>query len=285
MYSLTLENESMNRVELTHNVNYSIIEIDGLYPPSSTINTSEISLYDGARFTSSKVDMRQLEIQIAIERDAERNRIALYRVIKTKKYIKIYYQNGVRDVYIEGYISDMNIDYFANKQTVTISILCPEPYFKDAQEIIDGISSIIDNFTFPFAITATEKIPLGYYDDILELNAINEGDVACGMIIEILASGEVINPAIFNRETTEFIRLKTMLQRGDVVYINTAQGQKSVQLLRAGKYINLFNSIDQGSTWLQLEPGDNVFTYQADGESSVTYMEVRFIHQHLYEGV
>ena len=284
MYNLSLENEFGNSIELTHNLNYSIDEIDGLYPPSATINTSEISLYDGARFTSSKMNTRQLDIRIAIERDAEANRIALYNVIKSKKYIKVSYANGVRDVYIEGYVSDMNIDYFANKQTVTISILCPQPYFKDAQEIIENVQSIIDDFIFPFAITATEKKPIGHYDDNVEINIQNTGDVEGGMVIEIRAIGQVVNPTIFNRETRESFGLNFTMNSGDVIYINTNQGNKSAQLLRGGEYINVFNYIKQNSTWLQLTPGDNVFTYQADDESA-SYMEVSFSHQHLYEGV
>lgn len=284
MYSLFLENRSGESIELTHNTNYSIDEIDGLYPPSSTINTSEVSLYDGAKFNSSKVNMRQLEIRIVIERDAEANRIALYQVVKTKQYIKMIYKNNSRDVYVEGYVSDVNIDYFANKQTVSVSIVCPEPYFKDAQEIISTISAIIADFIFPFAITATDKKPIGHYDDVLELNVINTGDVESGLTIEIRATGNVINPTIFNRETTEFFGLNITLQEGDVVTITTTRGNKQVDLLRSGQHLNIFNNIEQGSTWLQLTPGDNVFTYQADSESTA-YMNIRIIHQHLYEGV
>lgn len=284
MFSLSLENRNGDTVSLTGSRDYSIMEIDGLYPPSANIVTSEVALYDGARFNSSKVNTRQLEISLAIERNAEENRIALYKVVKTKQYIRMNYENGARDVYIEGYVSDMNIDYFAMKQTATISILCPEPYFRQAQEIIDSIQSVVSNFHWPCNITAEDPIPFSYYEDITELNVINEGDVAAGMTIEIRALGEVTNPAILNRDTGEFFRLYTTLEAGDVVYIDTKRGEKSVRLWSDGEYTNIFNSIAQGSTWLQLEPGDNVFRYEADGISA-QYMEVRFVHQHLYEGV
>lgn len=284
MFSLWLENRRGDSIELTHNNNYMITDIDGLYPPSASIVTSEVSLYDGSKFNTSKVDERQIDISIAITHNAEENRIALYKVIKSKQYIKMSYKNGSRDVYIEGYVSDMNIDYFANPQTVSISILCPEPYFKEAQEIVNGINATVNNFHFPCSITAEDKKPFSYYEEKLEVNITNEGDIESGMTIEIHASGQVDNPAILNRETREYFRLATSLQQGDTLYINTQKGKKSVQVFRDGEYVNLFNYVAEGSTWLQLQPGDNLFTYEADNES-VVYMDINFVHEQLYEGV
>ena len=284
MYNLSLKNERGDEIKLTGNVNYSITDISGLHPASATISTSELSMYDGSTFNSAKINEKQIDINVAIECDAERNRIALYKVIKVKRYIKILYSNGTRDVFIEGYVSDMQIDFFAMKQTVTISILCPDPYFKDAQEIIDDIAATVGAFHFPFGITATDKKPLSYRDKTAQINVINEGDVETGMIIEIHASGSVINPAIYNRETGEFVKVETTLQSGDTLYINTIRRQKSVRILRAGEFINVFNDFSRDSTWLQLEPGDNVFVYEGDSGSSI-YMSVRFVHQHLFEGV
>lgn len=284
MYKLSLKNAKGDEIKLTGNLNYSITDISGLHPASATIATSELAMYDGSTFNSSKVNEKQIDINVAIECDAEKNRIALYKVIKVKQYIKLLYENDTRDVFIEGYVSDMQIDFFSIKQTATISILCLDPYFKDAQEIIDDISATMNAFHFPFAITATDKKPLSYRDNSAQINVINNGDVETGMIIEIHASGNAINPAIYNRETGEFFKMETTLQSGDTLYINTIRKQKSARVLRSGEFINLFNYISKESTWLQLEPGDNVFIYEGDSGSSI-YMSVRFVHQQLFEGV
>lgn len=284
MFDLVLENEKGQQIKLTNNNDYAITDMDGLNPPSASIVTSETSLFDGAKFVSSKTETRQLDIAIAIQRNAEENRIALYNVVRTKQYIKVSYKNGRRDVFIEGYVSDFNIDYFAQMQEATISILCPEPYFKDAEEIIAGVNLIIAKFTFPFAIEATKKVTLGEYEEVLEANVVNDGDVESGMVIEIHANGEVKNPVIYNRETTEFFGLDIELEQGDSVYINTTVGQKSVQLFRDAEYINIFNYIKQYSTWLQLAQGDNIFTYEAD-EDTTSNMDVTFTYRHLYQGV
>lgn len=284
MYSLILENQLGNRIELTHSTEYSILDIQGLNPPSATINTSDVSLFDGAKFNSAKVNMRSINISIAINKEAEKNRIELFKVARTKQPIRLYYANGRRDVYVEGYVESFEIDYFAMKQSAAISILCPEPYFKAANELIEEVNLIIGAFHFPFAIEKEAPMPFSYYGEIFEINVENVGDIACGISIEIHASGQVTNPKIFNRETREFFGLTFVMKEGDVAYINTQKGKKEVKLLREGKYINIFNSIAKGSTWLQLETGDNVLTYEGDG-SSTDYMAVRFIHHPLYEGV
>lgn len=286
MYSLILENDKKQKVELTHNVEYSVLEIQGLNPPSATINTSETALFDGGRFVSSKVDMRSINISIGINRNAESNRLALYKIVKPKQHITLYYKNGQRDVYIEGYVESIEVDYFGMKQTVEISILCPEPYFKNAEQMIEEVTVIIGAFHFPFAIEATVPIPFSYYDyeQIGEINIYNVGEVACGMTVEIYVNGTVTNPQIFNRETREFFGINYTFQLGDVVYITTQRGSKTVRLLRDGEYINLFNYIVKNSKWLQLEVGDNIFTYDAD-ESTEENMIVRFIYSPLYGGV
>lgn len=284
MYKLILENQYGNSIEITHNRNYAIYEISGLHPPNAIISTDSLAIYDGEKFTSSKADKRTINIQFGITKNAETNRIALYKIIKTKQYIRLNYKNGIRDIFIEGYVESMIIDYHVVPQLVTVSILCPKPYFNDATELISEMSALVKKFTFPFAIEKDKKIPFGYIEDVTEINVINNGDIQTNMIIKIQSSGEVINPTIFNRETGEFFRLNYTMQTGDVITIDTNQGQKSVSLYRSGENINIFNSISLDSTWLSLSPGDNIMIYDADNETRRN-MLVRFLYRYQYEGV
>lgn len=283
MYKLSLENQYGNSIELTNNRNYAIFEISGLHPPNAIISTDSLAVYDGEKFTSSKADKRTINIQFGITKNAETNRIALYKIIKTKQYIRLNYKNNIRDIFIEGYVESMIIDYHAVPQLVTVSILCPRPYFNDATELISEMSALVKKFTFPFAIEKANKIPFGYIEDVSEINVINNGDIQTNMIIKIQSSGEVINPTIFNRETGDFFRLNFTMQTGDVITIDTNQGQKSVNLYRSGEDINIFNSISRDSTWLSLAPGDNIMIYDADNETRRN-MLVRFLYRYQYEG-
>ena len=85
-------------------------------------------------------------------------------------------------------------------------------------------------------------------------------------------------------ETQEYFRIETATDPGDLITINTNQGEKSVTLLREGEEINIFNDIYEGSTWLTLPVGGAVFSYSVF-EGDDTSIEVTIKHYDLYEGV
>lgn len=286
MFSLILENANGDQLTFGAGSPYTISEINGLNPPSATINTSQIALIDGAKYNSAKLDMRQLNIAFAIETDAAANRVAMYNVLKSKQWIRMYYSGDVRDVYIDGYIQSIDITYFAMKQIVTVAILCPSPYFKNAQEIVNQLSNIINTFYFPFAITAAAPIPISYFSNDVGITVENDGDVECGMVIQLYAREMLSNPKIYNYVTQDYFGLTINMQPADLITIDTRQGQKSVTLLRNAIQTNIFNNIMQGSTWLQLEANGSTFTYEVDeiaGDASD--LKVTFTHNNLYEGV
>lgn len=282
MFEVMVENKKGNKISFVQNENYAITKITGLGSPDAAINTVNVGSFDGERFNSSKLEMRNIVMTIAILGDIETNRIALYKVFKAKDWIRFKYKNGSRDVFIDGYIESAPIDLFSEQQEIQVSILCPDPYFKNAEEIIEDMKLIISNFYFPFAI-GDEGQTLSQYDELLEKVIINEGDVEKGMVIELQATGEVKNPKIFNRDTTEFFGLNITMQEGDLITVSTIKGSKTVSLLRNGVVSNIFNNIMKDITWLQLEPGDNVFTYEAS--EGAEYLNILFRHTDNYEGV
>lgn len=282
MFEVEVENKKGNKISFVQNEDYAITKITGLGSPDAAINTVNVGSFDGERFNSSKLKMRNIVMTIAISGDIETNRIALYKVFRSKDWIRFKYKNGSRNVYIDGYIESAPIDLFSERQEVQISILCPDPYFKNAEEIIEDMSLVISMFYFPFAIGDAGQT-ISQYDEVLEKVITNEGDVEKGMIIELQAAGEVKNPKIFNRDTTDFFGLNITMQKGDVITVSTIKGSKTVYLLRNGVVSNIFNNIMKDITWLQLEPGDNVFTYEAS--EGADYLNIIFRHTDNYEGV
>lgn len=283
MLNLILENKQGNTLELSQKNGFAIVDVQGLHPSDATINTSEMALIDGGKFNSSKVNMRTLDISFYIEFDAAKKRLELFKVVKTKQYIKVRYIGDYRDVYIEGYVETCPIDYFGQKQMVTVSILCPSPYFKEAQVMVNELTSILKMFRFPFAITEAEQIPVSSIDIISSVNVENKGDVETGLIIELYGRNTVVNPKIFDYLTGEFIGLNFTIETGDLVTIDTRKGEKSVKLLRNGENTNIFNTIMKGSKWLQLSSNGGVYT--ADVESGQNNLMVTIKHYDLFEGV
>lgn len=284
MFDLILDNITGDQLTFGLNTPFTITEIQGLNPPSATINTSQVALMDGAMFNSSKANMRQLQVAFAIEYDAAKNRQEVFKVLKSKQYVKMTYIGQYRQVFIEGYIQSIDITYFEMKQIVTCSILCPSPYFKEAQEIVNQLQSIVAGFKFPFASTEEPQLVFSYISNELGITIPNDGDIECGMIIELYAREAISNPTIYNYITREFIGLNIDMQQADLITIDTRQGQKSATLLRNGIETNIFNNVIQGSTWLQLEANGSTFVYEVD-TGSASGLNVTFKHNNLYEGV
>ena len=284
MFELILENKAGDQLTFGMDSPFTITNIDGLNPPSSTINMSQVALIDGAKFNSSKMNVRLLNIAFAIEYDAAKNRIEVFKVLKSKQYVKVIYKGQYRNVYIEGYIESMPITYFDMKQIVTVSIICPSPYFMAAQEIVNNMRNIISTFHFPFASEATPELVFGYINNDVDIRIDNDGDVECGMIIELYARDSVSDPKVYDYVSQQYIGVVVDMQTADLITIDTRKGHLSATLLRNGVVTNLFNNIMQGSTWLQLPANGGSYVYEVS-EGSTAELNVSFHHTNLYEGV
>ena len=136
MFEFRLENEAGNVVNINDESRYVVLSCSGLNPPSASIFTAKSPNRKGSKHKGSSLDERNMIITIKLLGDIEANRIALYDWVSTENYVKIYYKNGKRDVYIEGYVQDCPIDFFTESEVVSVAIVCPDPYFKDLQEIL-----------------------------------------------------------------------------------------------------------------------------------------------------
>ena len=284
MFELILENAAGDQLTFGMNSPFTVTDIQGLNPPPSSINTSQLALIDGAKFNSSKMNMRTLNVAFAIETDAAKNRIEVFKVLKSKQYVKMHYKGQYRQVFIEGYIESIDITYFEMKQIVICAIICPSPYFKEAQMIVDDMRRIISVFHFPFSSTADPQLVFSYINPDLWIIIKNDGDIECGMLIVMYAKAAVSNPKIFNYISKEFIGLNIEMQPADQITIDTRQGQKTATLLRNAVETNIFNSVMQGSTWLQLPANGGTFVYEV-GTGEPSDLDVSFKHYNLYEGV
>ena len=282
MYELIAQNKYGEQLKMTNNPRYVITDVDGLYPPEGTINTTQVANTDGSVFNSSRINDRVITITMAINAPAEANRILLYRYFKTKYPVRLYYKNGTRDVYIDGYVSKFSVEYFEKKQTAQIEITCPMALFRATKESSTEFSNIENMFTFPFAIEEA-GVPFSYIALGEQKTIINGGDVETGVVIRLNALGTVKNPKIYNVDTIDRMILNVTMQAGDEITINTRKKEKSITLLRDGVTTNIVGRLEAGSTWFTLLPGDNVFTYEA-GELPEN-LQCTFIINNQFEGV
>lgn len=286
MFVCKIENTRNDLLTLTQNESeFQVYKIDGLNPPKAQINTMQIAGLDGGRYNSSVLGMRNVVIFIKLNGDVEANRIRLYSFFRSKEWCKFYYKNGKRDVYIEGYVETVEVDPFTDNEIMEVSIVCPNPYFKAVQEIVDDISKALAAFEFPFAIDIGDPIPFSSIDTSRITNVFNDSESDTGVIIEI----EVVNSCnriqIRNVSTGDNFIINYPFVADDKIIINTNKGEKSVRLIRNATTSNLFVSMLRGSVFFQLTVGDNYFSYLVDNGTNDEAIQVRFKHYNLYGGV
>ena len=282
MFTLIVENSRGERLNLTESKNYDLLRVDGLTPPTAAISTAVVGTMDGEKFNSARLNIRNPVLTIRPHNPVEENRINLYRWFSPKHNVKLYYSNGQRDVFTQGYVESVTGSLFDNPQTFQISIICPDAYLYNRSEIVQDASYAAALFEFPFAVPE-EGVELSMYDNIDTVVVINDSDSETGVTIQLRASGDVVNPKIYQRDTLESFGLNITMQAGDVIEINTRRRSKGVKLYRDGNETNIINYIDKNVVWFQLLPGDNQFTYTADsGDFSLA---ATFVYNPRYEGV
>ena len=282
MYECKVKNHKGEVLNLSTSSKYTLYKITGLQPPANAVNTSNNATSDGVTVNSVRVDKRNIVLYIALEGDVETNRINLYKYFPAKQTVTIYFKNGSRDVYIKGTVELIECDYFAKKQIAQISVICPQPYFKAVNDIVSYFSDVSSLFEFPFSI-GEAGVELSAITNNVRKSIINSGDVPSGLVIELYAIGTVVNPIIYDVLKRTHIKLTCTMEADDHIIINTNHAEKSITLIRAGEPTNIMGYLYPTSSWLTLESGDNVFTY--DCESGNSNLQLTFSSSVLYGGV
>ena len=282
MFEIILENRNGSQLSFGADSPFQIKEFQGFNPPKATISTNETAFMDGVKYNSSKLQARTINIAFVINRDPEQSRKEAFLVIQPKKYIKVYFKSDTLDTFTEGYVESLDVSYFAKKQTLTVSILCPYPYLKSREEVSNEMSSVTPMFHFPFP--TSDALVFGVIDTLASYDIDNNGNAETGLTFELYARGAVSDPKIIDYVTGEYIELDFDMQAGDVITITTDPGNKKIILLRDGVKTNIFNSLTAQSTWLTLPIGGSTYVYTT-GSGNLTNLVVTIKHYDLFEGV
>ena len=287
MFTARIENSNGELLTLTgYEPAYQVIYILGLNPPSAQLNLSTMVGLDGAKFNSSKLNTRNIVLTVRINGNVEQNRLNLYKYFPTKEPVKFYYQNDTLDVYIEGYVENVECDYFVNGEMAQISIVCPQPYFKSIDEIIADSSNTFAKFHFPFSINIDEPVVISTIDDNESIVINNASESSTGALINVDVKETINSIEIKNTTTGDDMTLNYAFQSGDLIVINTNKGSKSIVLIRGGVSYNLFAAMRQGSEFIQLRQGENVIDYTCDGGSTHDEaVTITFRYSLCYRGV
>ena len=257
MLKISAKNAAGQTLNLTGNSAYIVTSVRGVNPPNANINTSELATMDGAMFNSAFLQTRNIVITVYPVGSVESARTNLYNYFRTKKYVKLFLETASRAVWIDGYVENIDTDLYTNKENLQISIICPDPWFKDqttSQTTLNGSTTVS-----------------------------NPSDDEIGVAVEVTLSGAAEGFSLTNATNSQTFGVNYTFQSGDKLLINTRRGEKSVSLVRSGVTTNLMNSLIMNSKWIQLEIGNNTLSFTAT--SGAANMTTKVTVQSIYEGI
>lgn len=228
-------------------------EIDGLDPVKATIVSSSFPNSNGEVYLSSKREARDIKLRLSLDPDYiseeprdVRNRLYQFFMPKTFVDLKFIDSNGL-DVDISGMVESFEAPLFVQEPAADISIRCFD-------------SDFVDNTVVSFNGNTVSNT----LDSTIEY----EGTVDTGMYFQLSVNRAIDEFTLYNTAPDGQLRQMDFswpLLSGDVIKINSVQGDKYVKLTRAGVDISLLYATTPQSSWIDLQPGSNLFRAYATG--------------------
>lgn len=267
---------------------FVITNVDGMTAAATDISSVVIGGIDGDFINNIQAQPRGIIFDLRIKQgvNVEYAKRAVLEIVKLKQTCSLQWTQNNKTLTIKGVVDTVTMPRWNNEVTMQISIHCGQPFWEDLNEILAEISEAknlhyftdIEGDMLYFPETG---IPLGEYDLSRTRKFFNAGDVAVGMIIEVLAVDTVTNPIIYDQNGNFFglgYGSKSLtMYAGDKLIINTKTGEKSVTL----NGVSQLDKIKPQSTWLQFAAGENEFSINSD-DSSVENMIFSLIYRQRY---
>lgn len=247
---------------------------------------------DGATLINSYVLPRSMEItgqmqahttvQMQILRDK------LQSIFAPQKELTVtHYYGGVNRVIKAVTEKSPKFEFtdVAPVQQYTVSLLAMDPYWQDQTETLIAVANVVGDFHFPLVIPKNKGVHFGVKSSSLIAKVYNKSSIKIGMEITFIAGGTVKNPQLFDVNKRTFIKLLCVMEAGEKIVITTGQ-DNTVTRIKNGiseDYIGKIDLAGEGNTFLELDPGDNLFRYAADEGESLLETKIRFYNK--YPGV
>ncbi|MEF2247751.1 phage tail family protein [Paenibacillus sp. IITD108] len=245
---------------------FLLSQIDGLGAVTAELHKTRSPFQDGSSISRVQIPDRPITLQGAIIASSQEElyelRRFMSRVLNPKLGGRLIYTNDYRSYGAEAIADDGPVwgERHVYNQMFTVSLICPLPFLLDVYEQSEVITTWLGGISFRlvlptrFAMRGPKRI-----------NVINNGDVETPIRIEF--RGPASNPIVTNETTGEYIQVNRILTRNDTLVITTEFGNKRVEIVDDnGGRTNVLNWISLGSSFWQLQLGDNIVSYASDDE-------------------
>ena len=284
------KNEDDVQIEFSYedDAEFFLISCDGIYSVSNNVVTSENTMTDGSTYQGSTTKQRNIVITAEFDSDYQSRRDFLYKSFKPKSPGTFYYEENAEQRQIDYIVENIDIDEKGVCRNAVISLICPDPFFKDPADTTVTMAGWEPRFEFIHEFT-DELEEFGVR--VAELVKNIENDSAADYIgIEVImeAIGAVRNPALYHAQQEIHIKIGTPefpfdMETGDVVRITTGTNEKNIYLIKDGETKKINEYLDEESEFIQLVHGSNTFIYDAD--QGVDYLNVTIMYRFRYLGV
>lgn len=261
---------------LTNNSKFKLSNVDGITLAEVDISSTTVSGMDGDFVTAKTTQPRSIVLDISIETaDVETVKRYIMQYIKPKQTATLRMTQNDRVTQINGIVESIEMPRFSNAVTMQVSLYCSQPYWEDVDSTVTEITEVLDMHYFTdepddMLYFIDDGIVMGEYDANRTKTIVNDGDVSVGMDIHIIALGGVTNPVLY-KSNGEYIGADVTMETNDEIIIKTGKGEKSITM--NGE--NIMSKLRRGSTWLQLDTGDEDYTIDSeDGTESNMYFNI-----------
>ena len=264
MNNLIFQNPAIGEIDLINDSSVRLTSIRGV-SAVGVINTQSVTGMDGSTVNTAVVPERQMIVEFYIRAgvDAEQAMHDMYRIFAVKSSGTMTFIGRLGSSMIDYVVQSIEIPPNAQTLRGSITLICPNPYFRamDGETAMIAGSQSLFKFKYHFPNTSfyiSKRISSLY------ATVYNDGEADTGCTITFKANAEVVNPALINVATREEARLNLTMAGGDIVKITTEKGKKKILLTHAGIESNIFNRMVYPFTFFQLAQGQNTFKYEAD---------------------
>ena len=289
---LTLINKNNQVLDLLNNRDKFILSAaEGLHGIETDIAENETPYTDGSTVESVRALPRGIELVFTLRGNVKASIDYFTSIVKSKQFVTLREIEGERDITIKGVATIPPYSRMLQTCKITLSIYCGQPYWEDIENIVETISEQINFLCFPQDGQHFTEYgrPFGAIDTDLTKTFENKSDTAVGMLINLVALGEVENPRIScstGEQNGWYMQLNLTLQADDVLEISTVKGNKYITINGLDTYNGepILNYLEwQGDEWLQLETGANTFSVTTEYGETNSNLYFNLIYKGRYE--
>lgn len=278
-----------------------ISNIEGLGSGECNINLTEYGSIDGAIHNSSRKPSRNIVIDIIFKGNPtiEDSRQLSYKYFSLKSLITLEFITDNNYVSISGFVESNEPNIFDKQEGTSISILCPNPYFRKKPHIEKrSFNDCYPLFEFPFSNESLDQplIEFSEWKNKEEQRIDYEGNTKTGILMSFYPSGTFKTLNLSNGTSGERLLIDGakieniiggQIADGDWFVLSTIDGKKSLTYYKTnGQVYNVLNAIDfMNSEWVRLYPGTNTLFCSFEPSSVLDKTIVYIEYDALLEGI